>query len=158
MVSITISADRTYPSISRLCISMATWDQLWVSIHETTSYSSQSSILPQIPVHYKQGLNHQPALQCLGLFCMQTNTLCKKDYQHEIWMYNEDTLIRKTILKNNLKESIQVTGKQQYLAGYLSREKLIKYTHIHTHMSEFSIQCSASPPGASKLLSWFGCS
>lgn len=60
-------------------------------------------------------------------------------------MHNEDNLIRKTILKNNLKESIQVTGKQQYLAGYLSKEKLIKYTHICTHMPELSIQCSAFP-------------
>lgn len=43
-------------------------------------------------------------------------------------MHNKDNLIGKTILKNNLKESIQITGKQQYLTGYLRREKLIKNT------------------------------
>lgn len=51
-------------------------------------------------------------------------------------MHNEHNLIWKTVLENNLKEIIQITGKHKHLSGHLSREKPIIHIHPHTQMSE----------------------
>ena len=161
IVTITVSTDLIHPLVVCLCISMATRDQLWVCTQMWTGNSILSS--PRSSSTTSRG-EAPPALQCQGLFCRWTNSLRRKDYQHQMWMHDEDNLTWKTILRNNLKGSTQITGKHSSILLAISAEKswlkthTCTHTHTHTQMSELSTQGTTSTPGVSKFPNWVGCS